>query len=70
MRNVVCAAVVCVMTVAMTVGATAQVETGKPGNDYAEADAGALGVEAVGAAAYCAADAGTLGHPDPVAACK
>ena len=71
MKNVVGAAVVAAMTVVLALGATAQVGNQNEDSGFAEADAATFGVEAAPADdGWCAADAGSLGHPDPVGACN
>lgn len=75
MKNVVGAALVGVITVVLSLGATAQVDDQDEDSSFTEADAGSFGVEIVDATdnasnGWCAADAGSLGHPNPVGACR
>ncbi len=72
MKNVVGTAVAGgLMTVVLALGATAQVGNHDQNSGFGQADAATMGVESVNATnGWCAADAGSLGHPDPVAACK
>ncbi len=70
MKNVVGAALAAVLTAVLALGAAAQVEDGNEDGGFGEADAATLGVETTDLDVYCAADAGTLGHPNPLAACE
>ncbi len=71
MKNLVGTAVAVAMTVVLATGANAQVGNQDEDGGFAEADAASLSVElAPENDGWCAADAGSLGHADPVGACN
>ncbi len=59
-----------VASIGLFVGSGAGQEPGLEDHGFVEADAAALGITTGHAAGWCEADAGTLGHPDPIGACK
>jgi hypothetical protein len=68
MRNVLAAIAIGVLLAG--VGAGGQASAAADDDSYKVADAGSFGVVAQDpASVYCAADAGSLGHPNPSQAC-